>query len=260
MSGFSVRTFRDGDEGKIVELFNKVFDKYGGFAPRTVEYWRWCCLSRPDVERNGVFLAFGDEQLRGYVVVGSSGNLWEFCVADGEKEVANTLLSEALRYLEKAGASSVNINVPSDSGVVESLRKAGFGKVPAERMFVSTLSPSALVADLVSSRGGRLASKSDYDLGVRLQNVPYGVGKEFSVKFRDGKAEVENSSTSESSVAVELDFADLLSILFGGSSVIRLFLTHRLKVKPLWKLRAVLNFLSKIRCKESWFFPLSDYG
>src|SRR4030042_6661610 len=101
MHGLSVRTFRNGDEPAIVELFNNVYRGYGGFVPRTVEYWRWCCLKRPDVERNGIFLAFDSERLCGYLVAGSSGNIWEFCVADNDRDIAKTLLSEALDYLEK---------------------------------------------------------------------------------------------------------------------------------------------------------------
>jgi hypothetical protein len=259
MSSFSVRTFKAGDEEGIVELFNRVYGRYGGFVPRTVEYWRWCCLERPDVKEEGVFLALRGDRLRGYLVAGSSGNIWEFCVDEGEREVAGFLLDEALRYFEKIGVSSVNVNVPRDAGIVENLRKAGFGEVPAERMFVTALNPAALVQALAAPRKNEVADKDD-EFGFRLHDVPYGVETEFSVKVNAGKVEVSEGSSSAPSVVVELGFMDLLSILFEGVSPGRMLITRRMKVRPFWKFGAVLGFLSAIRLRGSWYFPLSDYG
>ena len=259
MSSYSVRTFRTGDEEGIVELFNHVYRMYGGFVPRTVDYWRWCCLARPDVKEDGVFLVFSGDRLCGYLVAGSSGNVWEFCVEEGNKEVAGVLLDEALKYFEKVGASSVNINVPRDAGIVENLREAGFGEVPAERMFVSALNPAALVRALVSPLQEAFAGK-DYELGFKLQEVPYGVDTVFSVKANDGKVEVSVGLSSATSVVVELGFMDLLSVLFEGASPRKLFLARRMRVRPFWKFSLVLGFLSEVRLKGSWYFPLSDYS
>jgi hypothetical protein len=259
MSSYSVRTFRAGDEEGVVELFNRVYGGYGGFVPRTVEYWRWCCLERPDVEEDGIFLAFRDERLCGYLVAGSTGNIWEFCVAEEEKEAAKALLDEGVNHLERVGASSVNINVPHNAGIVEDLLNAGFGEIPAEKMFVTTLNPVALVRALVSSRKEELAG-NDGAFVFRLHEVPYGVEAEFSVKVNGEKVEVSKGFPSVPSVVVELDFMDLLSVLFEGTSPSKLLLTHKMKVRPFWKFRAILSFMSAIRLRGSWYFPLSDYS
>ena len=258
MCGLSVRTFENGDEPAIVELFNNIYSRYGGFVPRTVEYWRWCCLERPDVERDGVFLAFDGERFCGYLVAGSSGSIWEFCVADDDRKVARALLGEAVSYLEKVGVSSVSVNVPSGAGVVEVLRKAGFGEVFAAKMFVTTLNPATLVQALVTPRKEALMEKLDDEFGVQLRDVPYGASKEFSVKIHSVSAEVAEGFPKESSVVVELRFMDLLLVLFGNSSAGRLLLTGKMRVRPFWKSGAVLTLLSAIRLRNSWFFPLSD--
>src|SRR4030042_3751480 len=258
MYGLSVRTFRDGDEPAIVELFNNVYSGYGGFVPKTVEYWRWCCLERPDVEKEGIFLAFDGERLCGYLVAGSSGNIWEFCVADDDRDTAKTLLNEALGYLDKIGASSVSVHVPNGARMVEDLREAGFGEAFAARMFVTTLSPAALVQALVNPRKEVLMKKLDGEFGVQLRDVPYGASKEFSVKIHNASVEVEEGFPAKPSVIVELRFMDLLSVLFGGSSAGRLLLTGKMRVKPFRKSRTVLTLLSTIRLRSSWFFPLSD--
>jgi hypothetical protein len=260
MCGYSVRTFKEGDEEEIVALFNGVYDGYGGFVLRTVDYWRWCCLERPDVKKDGIFLAFDGAKLCGYVVVGSSGNVWEFCVAESEKEASRLLLEEAVTYLGRVGASSANVYVPRDAGVVESLREAGFSAIPTERMYVTTLNPVALVQALVSSGKGGLFGGFNEEFGFRLHDAPYGVGTVFSVKITGETVEVSEGFPPEPSAVVELSFMDLLSVLFEGSSVGMLFFARKIRVKPFQKLIVVLKFLSAVRLNGSWFFPLSDYG
>ena len=260
MCAFTVRTFREGDEAEVVRLFNEVYGLYGGFVPRTEEYWRWCCLERPDVAREGVFLAFDGERLCGYAVAGSSGNIWELCVADGETEVARALLAEAVKYLEGLGVSSANVNVPRDSSVAEDLLEAGFGEVAPERMFVTTLSPASLVRTLAASRREMFAGVSDGVYGFQLRGAPAGIGDVFSVRFKGGAVEVFENFPGQASVVAELGFMDFLSVVFGRSGAGRLFLVGKLQVRPFWKLRTVLKLLSVVRLSGSWFFPLSDFG
>ncbi len=259
MCGLSVRVFRDGDEQIIVNLFNEVYSRYGGFVPRTAEYWRWCCLQRPDVEKNGVFLTFEGDKFQGYVVAGLSGNIWEFCVIDDDKQVTRALLNEAVNYLEKAGVSSIDINVPRGSNVAECLREADFSKLPAARMFVTSLDPAALVQALANPWKESLLKRIQGDFGIRLNNASYGVCNEFSVKIHDPSVEVVEGFPARPSAVVELEFMDFLSILLGRSSARRLLITRKLKVKPLRKLGAALTFLSTVRLRNSWYFPLSDY-
>lgn len=260
MGQCEVRSFRDGDEKLIVELFNEVYAGYGGHVPRTVDYWRWSCLKRPDVDQRGVFLAFEGQTLRGYIVAGSSGNIWEYCVADGEEQAAQTLLTEALKYLEAVGVSSANVNVPRDSSAVRALTEAGFNEVQAERMFITTMSPASLIRALASSRKETLSDESNDDLLVKLHHAPFGTGSDFSVNLRRGSVDVVEGSSTKTSVVVELAFMDFLSIIFDGSSAGRLLLAGKLRVKPFWKLRSALRLLSAVRLRNSWFFPLSDFG
>jgi hypothetical protein len=262
LSSYKVRNFRPGDEEAIVSLFNDVYGGYGGCVPRTVDYWSWSCLQRPDVEEDGIFVISEDvgSGLLGYAVVGSSGNIWEFCVKDGEKEATRVLLTEAMKYLEAGRVSSVNVNVPRDADIVGVLLEFGFGEVPAERMFVTSLSPAMLVRAFVSSLKSKERAGFNDDLGFRLHDVPFGVNGEFSVKARSGLVEVGEGFPSDASVVVEMGFMDFLSVLFNGSSPGRLFLAGKLHVKPSWKFAVALKFLGAARLRCSFFFPLSDFG
>jgi hypothetical protein len=259
MCSLRVRAFRNGDEATIVELFNRVYEKYGGFVPRTVDYWLWCCIDRPDVQKEGIFLAFNEQELRGYLVAGSSGNIWEFCVANKDHTAAELLLNEAIKYLEKAGASSIDVNVPSDSGIASALQKVGFGELPAATMFVTTLNPAVLVQALAVPKTKSLSEKLESEeFGIKLTDVPFGVIREFSVKIHQGIVQVSEAFPIKPSAMVEFEFMDLLSVLLQKSSVSKLLLTRSMKVKPFWKTRAVLTLFTTISLKNPWFFPLGD--
>lgn len=253
-----VRKFRDGDELAIVQLFNSTYHEYGGFVPRTVEYLRWCCLERPDVEREGVFLAFDGERLCGYLVAGSSGNIWELCVEDDDREVARILIDEAVSHLEKMGVSSVSVNIPRNSRIIEEVHEASFNEVPAPRMFFTTLSPAALVRALAIPRKEVLAERLEDNFSIHLRDVPYGTDEKFSVEIHNSCVEVIEGFPAKPSVTVELKFKDFLLILSGGPSSVRMLLNGKMKIHPFWKSRAVVILLSAMRLKNPWFFPLSD--
>jgi hypothetical protein len=263
LSGYFVRTFRDGDEEAVVRLFNEVYSGHGGFVPRTVEYWRWCCLKRPDVDLRGVFVVSDGQSGApvGYAVVGTSGNIWELCAAgDDTRQVASLLLDQCVKYLGDLGVSSVNVNVPSDAYLDAAFVKSGFARVPAERMFLSTLNPSELFSALVADRKEQLVGRLNEDIAFRLKEVPFGVEDDFSVSLHGDKLAVTRGSQGSPEVVVTVDFRGLLSVLFSGVNPYRLLLAGRLRVKPFWKARAVLRFLSLVRVGGSWFFPMSDFG
>ena len=76
---YTIRTYLPGDETALVLLFNNQNATLAGFVPRTVEYWRWCCLKRPDVDEEGIIIAKKGDKIVGYCVIGWSGNVWELC-------------------------------------------------------------------------------------------------------------------------------------------------------------------------------------
>jgi hypothetical protein len=253
-----VRHFKPGDEAEVVKLFNDEYAAYGGFVPRTEAYWRWCCLDRPGVEEEGVLLACDGEtgELWGYAVAGLSGNVWEFCAAGDRERVASFLLREVVKYLDGAGVSSVNVNLPNDTELAGVFEQEGFARVPVDSMFVSTLSPAELLSTLVV--GKRMPF--DESIGFELDDTPFGVEKRVSVRIRQGETRVEGGLSELPSIVVRMSFASFLSVLFGVSGAYRHLLTRRMRVRPFWKFGRVVSFLNVARLCVSWFWPLGDWG
>lgn len=258
---YEIRNYQDGDEAETVRLFNETYRKYGGFVPRTVDYWRWCCLERPDVDRKGIFLVFNKRtaSLEGYAVVGASGNVWEFCSRDDKEQVASMLLQQTISYLEKAGTSSVFMNAPDDDQVLSKVcSELGFSKTKAEKMFVSSLSLKHLISAMIANKKEELGKRFEEGIAIELSETPFPVENHVSIRIHDGNIEVGEDSPP--TIAIRTDFMTLLSILFGLSNPYRALFTLRMKIKPSWKAYTALKFLYSMRINDSWFYPMGDYG
>jgi putative sterol carrier protein len=255
---YSIRPYRDGDEEEAARLFNQRYLAYGGFVPRTGEYWLWSCLHRPDVSREGIFFVSEDRTQRvcGYAAVGTTGDIWEFCADCDEEHVSSMLLKEIARYIDSLGISSMNINVPNDKILCKVLAQEGFSRVPADKMFVSTMSLVNLLSKLSADK--KLGGSKE--INFMFDNVPFGVEKIVSVKVHDGEVSIAEGSSKSANVTVKMEFASFLSILFGTANVRRELIRGKMRVKPFWKITKVTGFLHKIRLQNAWYWPLSDYG
>ena len=262
MGKYTVRNFVNGDEKRIVELFNRVFENFSGYVPRTVEYWRWCCLERLDVRRDGIFLIFNEENgaLEGYAVVGLSGNIWEFCCVPS-LDVALLLLDEAIRYLEDMGVSAVNVNVPESCDVLnEACRKAGFARVDVHKMFVGVLSFSKLLSILIEDRKNFLCGKFKEKFCIMIRDAPFWIEKTLSVDINRDGVNVFEGSVDSPTAFVKTDVKTLSSILFGIMNPMHAVLRFKMGVKPFWKIPRFVEFLDSVRLRDAWFWPLGDFG
>lgn len=263
MAGYELRNFVDGDEEKIVELFNDVYGRFSGYVPRTVEYWRWCCLKRPDVKKDGVFLVFDGRtgNLVGYAVVGLSGSIWELCVRPNCGDAALILLDRAVSYLADRGVSAVNVNVPrGDETLNEACGKMGFAKVDVHKLFVGVLSFRKLIFILARDKADVLIKNFNGKICIMVENSPSWVEKVVSIRVDNGGIDVFEGAIGSATVFVKTDARTLLSVLVGALSFKRAFLGFRIRVKPFWKALVVERFLRSLRMNASWFWPLGDFG
>jgi putative sterol carrier protein len=261
-SQYRTRTFRDGDESKLVALFNEAHDKYAGFVPRTENYWCWCCLDRPDVTREGIIVLEEEkgEKIVGYTVVGKSGNVWELCVDPSvdRKYVVSVLFENAISYLRKVNADQMILNVPSDDLVMqEACAQLDFFELPPDQMFVGVTDFEALIGALAKNMKERLGDFKE-TVTFRLLNARSWINPVFSVKIDDGVQVFENAVPSGFSIEVDSDV--LAAILLGNVNPFAMVLKGKLKVSPFWKFRKAMSLLNALQMHNSWFYSLADYG
>ena len=261
--GFSVRTFIDGDECQFVELFEKAYKEYAGYTRKTPQYWRWCCLERPDVEREGVIVVLAmNNNVVGYVVAGRLGNLWELCY-DPEKDgrvIVSLLLDRAEAYLESVGASSVTFAAPQrDTIIAELCWERGFVSSSPPNMFLGVLNVQTLVSALAEGNRNGLDKDFEESVLLRISDAPFWTDDEVSIRISPDSVRVENAP-GVYTFEVETDYATFSSLVFGKMSPLSAFVRSRVKIRPTLKIRKALKLFSWLRVGEEWSFQLSDYG
>ena len=261
---YLVRTFRDGDEMAILRLFEKAYRHYGGYTLKTPECWHWCCLQRPDVEKEGVLLVLdkSNQQMLGYAVAGKSGNLWELSYdpdADGE-EIVSLLLDNATAYLERKGASSISFAAPrKDLTMKQVCKEHGFVDSMPPQMFLSVLNINSLVSSIAEKKASELKAKFDEVILIKIKDAPFWVDDAVFIRVNPRELVVEDKPQA-STLQVETDYVTLSSLLFGDVSPLSAFVRRKLTVKPLSKISKTLKLLSYLQIGAEWSFQLSDYG
>gem|GEM_PF-1376612 len=259
---YYVRTYRDGDEEEILRLFEKCYGKYVGYVLRTPEYWRWCCLERPDVDARSVFLAVNrsNERIVGYSAVGKSGNIWELSVnqqGDSE-EIAELLLNEASDWLVHMEASEINLHVPiHDEGIRAACRKLGFGECRAPGVFVSVLDFPRLIREMAMRQKDALKSM-DGIVEFCLKDAPTWMSSRFGLRVDGGHVEIVEE-VQKPTISVETDTVTLAEMLLQKKSLLSVLIRGKVRVRPFWRFWSFLKLFSVFNV-EGWFTPLSDYG
>jgi ribosomal protein S18 acetylase RimI-like enzyme len=261
MEEYSLRTFEEGDEVELTRLFNEAYKGYAGFVPKTLEYWRWSCLDRPDVEKEGIIIVAYRGKIVAYAVIGKTGNIWELCFnqAHKGKDLVSLILENAVEYLIRVGADSATLNLPSeDTAVRETCEKLGFLEVPPDTMFLSVLDFEKFLQLLSCAKKEKMAGLDESFL-IEFKDAPFWTNPYVSIRIENGRTKIEGQNTP-SKVLIETDTTTLTSILFGTTKPLWALIRFRLKIYPLRKFHSVLKWFSLLRLDDSWFFPRSDLG
>ena len=260
---YALRAFKKGDESKIISLCNKEYGKYGGYPPKTVEYWRWSYLQRPDVEPEGIVIAQDEKaEVVGYTVIGKSGNIWEFCYdseKDGE-EIISLLLNNAVSYLHKVNAPSISLNAPiNDALLNRQCRNLGFSTYPSPLVCLSIYDYQKLLTLIMTSK--HLENQINEKITIKLRNDQSPTKNQLILIINDGKVQVSTKIDDiDDGICLETDKLTFSCLIFGTLSPSKSFMLSKLKISPFWKSHSVLRFLSSIQLKPDWYLQLGDYG
>lgn len=259
---YVARTYREGDETELVQLFNRVYEGFAGFVPRTLEYWRWCCLNRPDVEDEGIVIVNDGKKIIGYGVVGKTGNIWELCYDSAYKgeEIVSTILEWAVNYLESTGGDSIILNASLDDHLLRDMcLRFGFAETNPPFMFLSVLDFPEFIREVLSWKREKLR-EYDEELLIKVRNSPLWYGGNITVKIRNGDISVEGGTNGDPGVVVEADVPTIVSCILGTRGLLKAFLGLKLRIRPFWKSLKILKLFSLLRIKDPWFSPGADFG
>ena len=267
-SEYSLRTFMQGDERALPALFNKVYSAYAGFVPRTTEYWTWCCLNRPTVEKKGICIVEKAGQTIGYAAVAveqkngkTEAQVLELCYLHEEAEfAAKHIVSWIVEYAKSRKADQIVLDAATDDEILRKIvREQGFGEFPHVQPLMMILDCCKLVEEVANSQKSRFESlEGVFQFNILSSKVLSS--DSFQIEVGHGKIEVVHGASKASAVYIETDAKTLASCIFGVTHPLRAILSGEIKVKPLWKIGRVAKLLSVLELGDSWFIPNGDFG
>ncbi len=262
----TVRRFREGDAAALTSLFNCYYQRYAGFSDRTVEHWVWCCLRKPDIGAEGIFVATVDDDIVGYAAVGrprfagGSFCIYEICydAVESGRDIVLKLIEDVLRYAQENGGSGISLEAPSDDSVLrEVCNQLGlsrrWGLKPSYAVVV--LDMPDLLTKIMMSRAKNLAAER-FEFAVKL--VDLSPPSYVRIRCEGDRISVSTEVPSKPCLTIETDYATMVRIVFGADSALRPVLGGKVMIRPLRSFLRGIKILSKLRLKIPWFIPVTD--
>jgi hypothetical protein len=264
----SVRSYRAGDDARLVALWNHSYAGYAGLAQRTVEYWRWTVLERPGMSQQDVLLVESAQGLLGYAALWTGGKVLELAVdpqlsPSTRRDVTRRLLSVLEARVRDQQQDSIELMLPTCDRLLDlTLRSAGYGVDDGSATIVRLLNPEALLSTLTAARAARLMPLRGWKLLMTLGagDDPFLLQHRLYVQFDDsiGVRTVGEHETPDADAGVQLTLAALAELVFCGASVRRLLETGDLRIEPQAAATRVVCLLDALAVEAPWYTPCSE--
>jgi len=273
-----IKTYKEGDEAELVDLFNERFKHFIGHLPKTVNFWRWCYLERPDVSPEGIFIAERANRFVGYAVVGIPkggmhlARLYDYCFLEGDKAAALGLMRHCISFAMKNKALGI-IFIPckQDEIALELSRRLGFISRP-NKYHVLTYPINDFkfyekIFDVLNSQTEKLPScrntleDLNSNLVIRLKpfkKTHYSY-RSFTVQIRSGKFNLRSEETETFDAIVECDTTTFVRLLFGTIRLTKALIMRRIRISPLRKLPLVFKIFSRLSVPYPVYIPYGDW-
>lgn len=265
---YQIRQYRNNDEIELAKFFNGVYENYSGFVPRTPEYWLWCCLNRPTVEKEGICIVEEGDRIIGYAVAAINPygprvecEVLEFCYDPSHgRPVVSKLFVWVSDYAKERKVDIVSLDLPDNDNLLRRIAgEFGFDEFPHPQPLIKIVDICHLVQKISESRRALLQDQNEI-YQVQLLNTVANVNPKFTIQIDKGKVDVMPRIIGVATVRIETDIDTLTSCIFGVSNVFKKILFRRLKIYPFWKISKVLKLFSALRLNDQWYIPRGDFG
>ena len=263
-----VRSYRPGDDTRVVALWNASYASYAGLATRTVEYWRWSILSRPGMNADDVLLLEIDGQVLGYAALWTGGTVLEFAVDPAQRSrtrraMADRLVSALEQKARARGDDGIQFMLPASDRLIDrALRAAAYLVEPGPCFMVRLLNPQALLLQLLRQGRAELAAFDGKTVLFKLTpgDDPFLLQSRLLVRIGES-IEVQNVSDASDCPAdctVQLTIGALAELIFCGAEPHGRRGNSLMTVDPPSRDADGRALLKALAIESRWFTPLSD--
>lgn len=261
------RGFRSGDEERIVSLWGRTLEEYGGFIPRTVERWRWSVLERPGVTEEDIrILESRSGDLLGYGVLDATGTVLEFAVdghrGEGQRaRIADRLVRCLEERAEERDLDRLSLRLPSDDPVLRSvLRDRDYRAEPTESFQLVFVDLAGFLRRLLEHRGDELgeAPGTTYRLELRPDSYRFAPHQEIGITLGPPPEVSLEPEGDEAGCVVSCDLPTLAEVVFGRMSVRESLESGAVAVAPEGASKEAMELLRLLSVRAPWYSPPSD--
>jgi hypothetical protein len=265
-SVYHIRSYRNGDETLLIDLWHRSYKGYGGYVARSLTYWRWCILDRPEMTMDDICLVEKDGVVLGYGVLGPQGKILEIVVQpslpkqDRKKLTARLCVALESRAKEK-GEETIVFSVPSgDEAICEALRDCDCQEETGEFLNLTIVNPITFIQRLLEHRRAGIPQGWRKTFLVELANGRYRFNPfhRFHVEIGDSinVRPVMNGRATDCHIHTDLSvFTDLAFNRLSFESAVE---TGELRVDPPSELYEAEQFFTLVTLRAPWYSPFAD--
>lgn len=264
----SVRAYRTGDEGPIVELSNRSLALYAGWIQRTVEYWQWSILRRPGVSPADVLVLESDGRIVGYAALMQDGKVLDFSVAaDQRRRKRRAFVKQLIRALEDnartKGCDLLTFSLPASDKVIDTaLRDAGYVVEQNLCFSLGILDPRSLLQQLLSVRRPQLPPTSPgvFTLELTPGNYPVLRTSRLLIQVNPDVSveDIDQAFEYPCECLIRLDLCALTDLIFCRVPASALLRESRLTITPDSSAQVACRLLDTLIIETPWHVPYCD--
>jgi len=246
---YYIRTYKEGDEIKLIELFTKNYSQYV-FPARTKEYWLWCNKKRPDVKPNGIFIVENNEKIIGYAVVSDTGNVYEFAIDKNSNftKITSLLFSKIEAYAKSKGAEAITVYVPSDSKKFKKVFfELGYENDGHVNFAMIVLNMPNLIRKLLSSSEIPKGWNENFFFDLKQKGYPLVSSFQFCLKIKNEKIYVKEGKPKESCIHITTNTTSFIELLLEPEKIFQAIFQKKLKITPSYKFYKIIKLISLLR-------------
>jgi len=260
-----MRTYREGDEAALVELWNRAFAGYGGYVPRTVLHWRWCILERPGLSPEDILVATQGDKAIGYGVLGPKGNVLEIAVDPPRpKALRRRLVGAICEALEARarvrGDEAIDFMVPSTDPVIcQALKERGYREEAGDFLNMTIVNPVALIRRVLEHRRDRFPPgwTPTFHLSLTPGHYRFSPYPEIAVAIGNPPL-VEGQAPARADYHIRTDLSVLTDLIFNRVTLAGASGSGALVVEPASGLDQVGTLMDLVALKLPWYSPYAD--
>lgn len=261
-----IRHYRPGDEEHLVALWNLAYARYGGYVPRTVEYWQWCLLERPGVTTQDIFILEHAADVLAYGVLGPDGCVLELAVNPNlstrkQTKAVNALQTALEQRSRLRGDETIQFLVPhTNEPICRALRLAGYSEEATESLNMTIVDPAGLIKRILQHRVAQIPASWSPTFLLKIKPGYYRFSPCSRLCIQIGTPVIIDDSpvVEKADFTVDSDLSTLTDLIFKRTTFEEAVHSGCITVWPVSGIRDVGNLMSLLALECLWYTPVAD--